>query len=89
VIDYKVVAAAIRRPAEVVGDGRATIRALIEAQSRRRAAATGGESRIPLDAETERCLAALGYGLDDVPQRARNSACARPPISTPAARSTT
>jgi GNAT-family acetyltransferase (TIGR03103 family) len=67
VIDYKVVAAAIRRPAEVVGDGRATIRALIEAQSRRRAAATGGESRIPLDAETERCLAALGYGLDDVP----------------------
>src|SRR5262249_11421940 len=47
VIDGKVVAAAIRRPAEVVGTGHHTVRELIEAQSRRRAAATGGESRIP------------------------------------------
>ena len=30
-----------------------------------RAAATGGESRIPLDAETKRCLAEAGYQLDD------------------------
>jgi GNAT-family acetyltransferase (TIGR03103 family) len=67
VIDFKVVAAAIRRPARVTGDGRATVRALIEAQSRRRAAATGGESRIPLDAETERCAREAGYGLDDIP----------------------
>ncbi|MGB8433563.1 MAG: N-acetylglutaminylglutamine synthetase, partial [Burkholderiales bacterium] len=36
-------------------------------QSRRRAAATGGESRIPVDAETERCVRRAGYGLDDVP----------------------
>jgi GNAT-family acetyltransferase (TIGR03103 family) len=69
VIDYKVVAAAIRRPAQIVGDGRATARALIEAQSRRRAAATGGESRIPLDAETERCVREAGYGLDDAPPK--------------------
>jgi GNAT-family acetyltransferase (TIGR03103 family) len=67
VIDFRVVAAAIRRPARIVGDGRATARALIETQSRRRAAATGGESRIPIDAETERCLTAAGLGLDDVP----------------------
>jgi len=67
VIDYRVVAAAIRRPARVVGDGRAPIRDLIAAQSRRRAAATQGESRIPVDAETERCLAAAGFTLDDVP----------------------
>ncbi len=67
VIDYKVVAAAIRRPARIVGDGRASVRELIAAQSRRRAAATGGESRIPLDAETERCVIAAGFGLDDVP----------------------
>ena len=67
VIDYKVVACAVRRPARVVGDGRATIRQLIETQSRRRAAATGGESRIPLDAETERTLRAAGLGWDDVP----------------------
>jgi GNAT-family acetyltransferase (TIGR03103 family) len=71
VIDYRVVAAAVRRPARVVGDGVATVRALIEAQSRRRAAATGGESRIPLDAETERCVAAHGLSLDDVPERGR------------------
>lgn len=66
VIDFKLVAAAIRRPARVVGDGRSTIRTLIEHQSRRRAAATGGESRIPLDAETERCVAEAGHRLDDV-----------------------
>lgn len=66
VIGYEVVAAAIRRPAEVIGDGRHSIRSLIEAQSRRRQAATGGESRIPLDGETERTLAAAGFGYDDV-----------------------
>lgn len=36
-------------------------------QSRRRAAATGGESSIPLDDETVRCLAASGFTLEDVP----------------------
>ena len=69
VIDYRVVAVAIRRPARIVGDGRASVRKLIEVQSRRREAATQGESSIPLDAETERCLAAAGYGLDDVPDQ--------------------
>jgi GNAT-family acetyltransferase (TIGR03103 family) len=67
VIGYKLVAAAIRRPAEVVGNGRDTVRQLIERQSRRRAAATGGESRIPLDAETERCVLKAGFTLEDVP----------------------
>ncbi len=67
VIGYKLVAAAIRRPAEVVGDGRHTVRQLIERQSRRRMAATGGESRIPLDAETERCVAKAGFQMSDVP----------------------
>lgn len=68
VIDYQVVAAAVRRPPVVVGDGRSTVRELIERQSRRRAAATGGESRIPLDAETVRCVGAQGLTLDAVPQ---------------------
>ena len=36
-------AAALRRPASVVGDGERTIRELIEKQSRRRSAGTGGE----------------------------------------------
>ncbi|MFN3613337.1 MAG: N-acetylglutaminylglutamine synthetase [Rubrimonas sp.] len=71
VIDYRVVACAVRRPPRIVGDGRADVRALIEAQSRRRAAATAGESRIPIDAETERCLAAHGLTLDSVPEQGR------------------
>lgn len=66
VIGFEVVAAAIRRPASVIGDGRNTVRKLIETQSRRRQAATGGESRIPLDGETERTLRAAGYDYDSV-----------------------
>ncbi|WP_462382378.1 N-acetylglutaminylglutamine synthetase [Pseudomonas sp. Marseille-QA0892] len=66
VIGFEVVAAAIRRPASVIGDGRNTIRKLIETQSRRRQAATGGESRIPMDGETERTLRAAGYDYDTV-----------------------
>lgn len=66
VINFKLVAAAVRRPAEVIGDGQRTIRELIEAQSRRRAAATGGESRIPVDAETQRTIRHGGYDLDSV-----------------------
>jgi GNAT-family acetyltransferase (TIGR03103 family) len=67
VIGYKVVAAAIRRPAEVTGDGQSSLAQLIERQSARRAAATGGESRIPTDAETLRCLAGQGLNMDSVP----------------------
>jgi len=66
VINYRVVAAALRRPARVTGDGTTDLRGLIEAQSRRRMAATGGESRIPFDAETERCIRAAGHGYDSV-----------------------
>jgi GNAT-family acetyltransferase (TIGR03103 family) len=66
VIGGKVIAAALRRPAEVVGSGTHTIRQLIEAQSRRRAAATHGESMIPLDAVTEDTVREAGWSLDDV-----------------------
>ncbi len=66
IIDYKLAAAAIRRPPSVVGDGQHDLRTLIERQSRRREAATQGESRIPVDAETERCLADAGLALDSV-----------------------
>lgn len=65
VIDGAVVAAAIRKPATVIGDGQHTIRTLIEKQSRRRAAATHGESQIPIDHETERAVMAAGYSLED------------------------
>jgi GNAT-family acetyltransferase (TIGR03103 family) len=66
VIDFRLVAAAIRRPARVVGDGRSTVTELIEHQSRRRAAATGGESRIPLDLETRRAVEAAGFTMTSV-----------------------
>lgn len=66
VINGKVVAAALRRPAEVVGTGKHTVRELIETQSRRRAAATGGESRIPMDDVTESTVREAGWALDDV-----------------------
>jgi len=66
VIDFKVVAAAIRRPAHVVGNGRQSVRELVEAQSRRRRAATGGESAIPMDSETERCIEQAGHGWDTI-----------------------
>jgi GNAT-family acetyltransferase (TIGR03103 family) len=66
VIDGKVVAAALRRPAEIVGTGHHTVRELIEAQSRRREAVTGGESQIPIDAVTESTVAEAGWSFDDV-----------------------
>ncbi len=77
VIDYKVVAAALRRPAEVMGNGRDTIRELIDNQSRRRAAATGGESRIVIDDEVRRCLQAAGHDLEDVLAEGRTLAVRR------------
>jgi GNAT-family acetyltransferase (TIGR03103 family) len=66
VIGHEVVAAAVRKPAAVIGDGRTTIGRLITAQSRRREAATGGESRIPVDETTAEVVRAQGYDLDDV-----------------------
>jgi len=67
VIDYRMVAAAVRRPPVLVGTGRHSLRTLIKKYNRRRAAATGGEGRLPMDAETKRCLKLAGYRLDDVP----------------------
>jgi len=66
VIGGKVVAGAVRHPAAVTGDGVSTIADLIAVQSRRRAATTGGESRIPMDAETRRCVDMAGFDMDTV-----------------------
>jgi len=66
VIDHEVVAAAVRRPAAVIGTGQDDVRSLITRHSRRREAATGGESSIPLDATTEAVVADAGFSLDDV-----------------------
>ncbi len=66
VIDRQVIAAAIRKPAAIVGTGQHTIQQLIEKQSRRREAATGGESRIPIDDETRRSVTGAGYEMNSV-----------------------
>lgn len=66
VMDGELVAAAVRRPPVITGNGEHRIAELIVAQSRKCAAETSGESRIPLDEETRRCVRELGYELDDV-----------------------
>jgi GNAT-family acetyltransferase (TIGR03103 family) len=71
VINFEVVAAALRRPPEVMGTGRHTVEDLIVRASRRREAATGGESRIPIDGETLRCLSGQQLNLRSVPEEGR------------------
>jgi GNAT-family acetyltransferase (TIGR03103 family) len=66
VIADEVVAASVRRPAQVVGDGSHTIAELVEEVSRAREAATGGASTIPLDDTTRRVVASAGYRMEDV-----------------------
>lgn len=66
VMEHELVAAAVRRPAQVVGDGRRTVGALIEEQSRRRAEETHGASTIPVDDHTRDSVAAAGHTFDDV-----------------------
>ncbi len=66
VIDFEAVAAAIRRPPVIVGSGKHSVAELIDKLSRRRAAATGGESRIPMDGETERCVSEAGYEMHSI-----------------------
>jgi len=66
VIDDEVVAAAVRRPPEVVGTGRDSIERLIAEQSRRRQAETRGHSKIPCDDETRRSVRDAGYELSQI-----------------------
>jgi D-alanine-D-alanine ligase-like ATP-grasp enzyme len=66
VIDFKVSAAAVRRPPRVAGTGLHTVAQLIDAESRRRSAATRGASAIPLDGETTRCVREAGHEFDSV-----------------------
>jgi len=66
VINYEVVAAAVRRPPVIRGTGTHTVKDLVETYNRRRMAATGGESAIPMDEETRRCLTEQGLDEDTV-----------------------
>lgn len=66
VIDGAVVAASVRRPPVVTGDGTRTVRQLVEARNERRAAELGPAMVTPLDDITEACVRAGGLGLDEV-----------------------
>jgi GNAT-family acetyltransferase (TIGR03103 family) len=67
VIDGEVVAAAVRRPPVVIGDGEQTVGELIEHLSRERATATAGTATIPLDDTTREVVRSDGYNLASVP----------------------
>ena len=72
VIGYTVVAAAIRKPPEVVGDGKHSLEQLIEKLSRRRSASSQGESSIPIDNDTVACLAEQRLELSSVVESGRS-----------------
>ncbi len=62
VIDGAVVAASVRRPPTVIGDGTATVRALIEGRNHR----SEPGLTVPLDGITEAAVRDAGYSFDDV-----------------------
>jgi GNAT-family acetyltransferase (TIGR03103 family) len=66
VIGGEVVAAAVRRPPAVTGDGVRTLAELIDELSRDRQAATNGASKIPLDDTTRAVVRAGGHELEAV-----------------------
>jgi GNAT-family acetyltransferase (TIGR03103 family) len=72
VINFEVVAAAVRQPPVITGTGNHTIKELIEKYNRRRLAATGGESKIPMDNETLRCLKQTSYTYDSILKKGEN-----------------
>ncbi|MBF0468139.1 MAG: N-acetylglutaminylglutamine synthetase [Desulfamplus sp.] len=66
VINQEVVAGAVRRPPSITGTGQHTVIELVKKYNRRRMAATDGESHIPIDDETLRCIRTEGYEYEDV-----------------------
>jgi len=69
VIDYKFIAAALREPANVTGDGISTIQQLIETENKDPRRGFGHENvltEISIDRETTEQLAKKGYTLDSI-----------------------
>ena len=86
VIGYEVVAAAVRRPAEVIGDGRTRIGALIEKQSRRRQPLPVGRARSRWTRKpSAACVTPVSISTAYCP-RASACPCGAPPTCTPAVR---
>lgn len=89
VIDHAVVAAALREPAAVVGDGRQSIRELIGVQSRRRAGATAGKRASRSTTTPARPWPVEAASSTTCRPTASASRSGAPPTCIPAARSTT
>ena len=67
VIDREVIAAAVRRPPAITGDGTSTIAQLIDAYNHQQAQTTGANSVIPIDDVTRDTVHGAGYAdLDGV-----------------------
>lgn len=74
VIDHKLVAAARRSPAHVMGDGNKTVQQLIDEVNRDPRRGYGHEknlTQIEINALTRRILAAEGYSLDSIPEKGK------------------
>ncbi|MVO87816.1 hypothetical protein GPA10_24410 [Streptomyces sp. p1417] len=69
-VDGELVAACVREPASVTGDGRTRLAELVETH-RTAVAAANPDNRLVVDTETQDLLAAQGLGLDDVPAAGR------------------
>ena len=72
VINYEPVAVAVRKPPIITGTGIHSISELISKYNRRRRAATGGESHVPIDDETKRCIGLSGYEMNDILEPQKN-----------------
>ncbi len=66
VIGDEVVAASVREPPTVTGDGRRTVAGLVDELRRVRSEATGGTSWVPLDATTREVVGTAGFTLESV-----------------------
>lgn len=69
-VNYRYVAAILRKPAEVVGNGVDTIRRLVT-EKNRLARRTDPSNVIPMDAETGRELGVMGWAWEDIPLKGR------------------
>lgn len=65
-MENRVIAVVNATPPEITGNGENTIRQLIQKQSRRKIALSGGESKIPLDSLTRGYISKQGYSLDHI-----------------------
>lgn len=65
-IDGELVAACVRKPASVTGDGHTTLAALVE-KHRAKVAAANPDNQLVVDSETQGLLADQGLRLSDVP----------------------